>query len=54
MAGNSENCGVKVGILTWLGGMLTRFAARQDLRVRYAIAKAAARARTKQSKPRAE
>jgi len=54
MTGNSENRGVKVGIFAWLGGMLMRFVADEDLRVRYAIARAAARARTKQSKPRAE
>ena len=54
MAGDGNNGGVTVGIVAWLGGVLMEFAAREELRVRHAIAKAASRARTQQSKPRAE
>jgi hypothetical protein len=43
-----------VGIAAWLGEVLMEFAAREELRVRYVIAKAASQARTQQSKPRAE
>ena len=46
--------GVMFRIVAWLDGMLTDFAARQELRVRHAIARAASRARSHQSKLRAE